>query len=99
MNDTQRMIEQALSLRQPQKDSLDILAKVLEKIEWVNPTSNEDYVYSLILPNSSEKRRNIEQYHHQNFGGKNGYLQSCCRLEGTCHSTDEETSLVAYIVY
>ena len=33
MNDTQRMIEQALSLRQPQKDSLDILAKVLEKIE------------------------------------------------------------------
>ena len=32
MNDTQRMIEQALSLRQPQKDSLDILSKVLEKI-------------------------------------------------------------------
>ena len=32
MNDTQRRINQALSLRQPQIDSLDILVKVLEKI-------------------------------------------------------------------
>lgn len=33
MNNTQRRIEQALSLRQPQKDSLDILAQILERIE------------------------------------------------------------------
>ncbi len=32
MNETQRMINQALSLRQPQKESLDILVNVLEKI-------------------------------------------------------------------
>lgn len=32
MNETQRMINQALSLRQPQIDSLDILVNVLEKI-------------------------------------------------------------------
>ena len=32
MNDTQRRINQALSLRKPQVDSLDILVKVLEKI-------------------------------------------------------------------
>ena len=32
MNDTQRIINQVLSLRQPQKDSLDILVQVLEKI-------------------------------------------------------------------
>lgn len=42
MNDTQRMIEQALSLRQPQKDSLDILAKVLEKIELSKDMSTEE---------------------------------------------------------
>ena len=42
MNDTQRMIEQALSLRQPQKDSLDILAKVLEKIELSKDMSIEE---------------------------------------------------------
>lgn len=32
MNETQRIINQALSLRQPQKESLDILVNVLEKI-------------------------------------------------------------------
>lgn len=32
MNDTQRIIEQALSLRDPQKESLDILAKIAEQI-------------------------------------------------------------------
>lgn len=32
MNDTQRMIEQALSLRAPQKESMNILAEVLTKI-------------------------------------------------------------------
>lgn len=32
MNETQRMINQALSLRQPQKESLDILVNILEKI-------------------------------------------------------------------
>lgn len=32
MNDTQRMIEQALSLRAPQKESLSILAEILAKI-------------------------------------------------------------------
>ena len=42
MNDTQRMIDQALSLRQPQKDSLDILAKVLEKIELSKDMSTEE---------------------------------------------------------
>lgn len=42
MNDTQRMIEQALSLRQPQKDSLDILANVLEKIELSKDISTEE---------------------------------------------------------
>lgn len=42
MNDTQRMIEQALSLRQPQKDSLDILAQILGKIELSKEMSTED---------------------------------------------------------
>ncbi len=42
MSDTQRMIEQALSLRQPQKDSLDILANVLEKIELSKDISTEE---------------------------------------------------------
>ena len=32
MNDTQRTIEQALSLRAPQKESLDILVQILNKI-------------------------------------------------------------------
>ncbi len=32
MNETQRMIEQALSLREPQKESLNILAEILNKI-------------------------------------------------------------------
>ena len=32
MNDTQRRINQALSLRKPQVDSLDILVQILEKI-------------------------------------------------------------------
>ena len=32
MNDTQRTIDQALSLRAPQKESLDILVQILNKI-------------------------------------------------------------------
>ena len=32
MNDTQRMIEQALSLREPQKESLDLLAQITERL-------------------------------------------------------------------
>ena len=42
MNNTQRRIEQALSLRQPQKDSLDILAQILERIELKKDISIED---------------------------------------------------------
>lgn len=42
MNNTQRRIEQALSLRQPQKDSLDILAQILERIELKKDISIEE---------------------------------------------------------
>ena len=42
MNDTQRRIEQALSLRDPQKESLDILAKILEKINLSKDASVEE---------------------------------------------------------
>ena len=42
MNDTQRRIEQALSLRDPQKESLDILAQILEKIDLSKDTSVEE---------------------------------------------------------
>ena len=42
MNNTQRRIEQALSLRQPQKDSLDILAQILERIELKKDISVEE---------------------------------------------------------
>ena len=42
MNDTQRMIEQALSLRTPQKDSLDILAKIVNKIVLSKDMTNEE---------------------------------------------------------
>ena len=39
---SQRRIEQALSLRQPQKDSLDILAQILERIELKKDISLEE---------------------------------------------------------
>ena len=42
MNDTQRRIEQALSLRDPQKESLGILAQILEKIDLSKDTSVEE---------------------------------------------------------
>ena len=42
MNDTQRMIEQALSLRAPQKESLDILVQILNKITLSKDMSNEE---------------------------------------------------------
>ena len=42
MNDTQRRIEQALSLRDPQKESLNILAQILEKIDLTKDTSVEE---------------------------------------------------------
>ena len=42
MNDTQRRIEQALSLRDPQKESLGILAQILEKIDLSKDTCVEE---------------------------------------------------------
>ena len=42
MNDTQRMIEQALSLRAPQKESLDILVQILNKITLSKDMPNEE---------------------------------------------------------
>ena len=42
MNDTQRMIEQALSLRAPQKESLDILGQILNKITLSKDMPNEE---------------------------------------------------------
>ena len=42
MNDTQRRIEQALSLRDPQKESLNILAQILEKIDLSKDISAEE---------------------------------------------------------
>lgn len=42
MNDTQRMIEQALSLRAPQKESLDILVQILNKITLSKEMPNEE---------------------------------------------------------
>jgi len=42
MNDTQKRIEQALSLRDPQKESLDILAQILEKIDLNKEVSTEE---------------------------------------------------------
>ena len=42
MTDTQRTIEQALSLRAPQKESLDILVKILDKIVLSKDMSNDE---------------------------------------------------------
>ncbi len=42
MNDTQRMIEQALSLRDPQKESLDILVQILNKISLKENISDQE---------------------------------------------------------
>ncbi len=42
MNETQQNIEQALSLRAPQKESLDLLVQILEKITFSKDMSNEE---------------------------------------------------------
>ena len=42
MNDTQRIINQTLSLRAPQKESLEILAQILNKIVLSKDMSNEE---------------------------------------------------------
>ena len=42
MNDIQRTIEQTLSLRTPQKESLDILAQILAKIAFSKDMDNEE---------------------------------------------------------
>ena len=52
MNETQRMINQALSLRQPQKDSLDILVNVLEKITLAK---NMDTLEALLVVSSIQE--------------------------------------------
>ena len=47
MNDTQRMIEQALSLRAPQKESLDLLAQITERLVLSKEESLEEALSSV----------------------------------------------------
>lgn len=47
MNDTQRMIEQALSLRAPQKERLDLLAQITERLVLSKEESLEEALSSV----------------------------------------------------
>ncbi len=61
MTDTQRMITQVLSLRPPQADSLDLLAKITDKLTLVKNTDKEQalQIVQEIAPHVKDFERNF----------------------------------------
>lgn len=61
MTDTQRMITQVLSLRQPQADSLDLLVKITDKLTLVKNTDKEKalQIVQEVAPQVKDFERNF----------------------------------------